>query len=407
MTQRHDPKLSLREFVPLLALMVSLVALSIDAMLPVLPHIGTDLKVRSENEQQLIVSALLLGLGFGQLFFGPLSDSLGRKRTIYIGYVAFVLGCVLSIAATNFEMMLVGRVLQGIGAASPRIVSIAVVRDQYEGREMARIMSFIMGVFIIVPALAPAVGQAIVMVTHWRGIFVVFLVLACLTWIWFALRQPETLPAHARIGFSPAIVFAGVKEACSYRRTVGYTIVAGLVFASFIAYLSSAQQIFSGIYGVTTTFPLYFAVLALFMGASTIANAMLVERLGMRLLSGYALAGVTLISITYFLYTMLAGGVTGFGITMAYFAAIFFIFGFLFGNLNALAMVPLGHIAGVGAAVVGSISTLISVPFGAAIGLMYNGTVLPLVGGFALFGALAGLIMIKTEQHATAQSKSV
>lgn len=407
MTQQSDPKLSLGEFVPLLALMVSLVALSIDAMLPVLPHIGTDLKVRTENEQQLVVSALLLGLGFGQLFFGPLSDSLGRKRTIYIGYIAFVLGCILSIAATNFEMMLIGRVLQGIGAASPRIVSIAVVRDQYEGREMARIMSFIMGVFIIVPALAPAVGQAIVMVTHWRGIFVFFLVLAGLTWTWFALRQPETLPRNARIGFSFPIVWAGVKEACSYRQTLGYTIVAGLVFASFIAYLSSAQQIFSGIYGVTTTFPLYFSVLALFMGASTIANAMLVERLGMRLLSGYALAGVTLISVAYFLYTMLAGGVSGFGITMAYFAVIFFIFGFLFGNLNALAMVPLGHIAGVGAAVVGSISTLISVPFGAAIGLMYNGTVLPLVGGFALFGALAGLIMILTERSRTTQSESV
>lgn len=407
MTEQHDPKLSLGEFVPLLALMVSLVALSIDAMLPVLPHIGTDLKVRTENEQQLIVSTLLLGLGFGQLFFGPLSDSLGRKRTIYIGYVIFVLGCVLSIAATNFEVMLLGRVLQGIGAASPRIVSIAVVRDQYEGREMARIMSFIMGVFIIVPALAPAVGQAVVMVTHWRGIFVFFLILACLTWTWFALRQPETLPRSARIGFSFPIVWAGVKEACSYRQTVGYTVVAGLVFASFIAYLSSAQQIFSGIYGITITFPLYFAVLALFMGVSTIANAMLVERLGMRLLSGYALAGVTLISIAYFLYTILAGGVTGFEITMVYFAVIFFIFGFLFGNLNALAMVPLGHIAGVGAAVVGSISTLISVPFGAAIGLMYNGTVLPLVGGFALFGALAGLIMIKIERHATVQGNNV
>ncbi len=386
------------EFVPLLALMVSLVALSVDAMLPVLPHIGLDLRAGTENQQQLVVSSLLLGLGVGQMFFGPLSDSLGRKRTIYIGYVTFVMGCILSIAATNFETMLLGRVLQGIGASSPRIVSIALVRDQYEGREMARIMSFIMGVFILVPALAPALGQGIVMVTHWRGIFVVFLILAFVAWAWFALRQPETLPRENRVRFSLSVVWSGVKEACSHRLTVGYTVVAGLIFAAFIAYLSSSQQIFAAIYGVIATFPLYFAILALVMGVSTFANAMLVERLGMRLLSGYSLAGVVIVSVAFFVYAALEGGTPPFGITMVYFSAVFFSIGFLFGNLNALAMVPLGHIAGVGAAVVGSISTLISVPLGAIVGQMFNGTVLPLVGGFALFSALAGLIMIWIER---------
>lgn len=394
------------EFVPLLALMVSLVALSIDAMLPVLPHIGSDLRAGSENEQQLVVSSLLLGLGVGQLFFGPLSDSFGRKRTIYIGYVAFVLGCILSILATNFETMLLGRVLQGIGASSPRIVSIALVRDQYEGREMARIMSFIMGVFILVPAVAPAIGQGIVIVSHWRGIFVMFLILACVTWTWFALRQPETLPQTKRVRFSFSIVWSGVKEACSYRVTLGYTLVAGMVFAAFIAYLSSAQQVFSGIFGITTMFPLYFSVLALVMGVSTFTNAMLVERLGMRLLSGYALAGMTTTSVAFFIYAIFVDGTPPFWITMVYFAAVFFSIGFLFGNLNALAMGPLGHIAGVGAAVVGSISTLISVPFGAVVGLMYDGTVLPLVGGFALFGMMAALMMMWTERGKAAEGRT-
>lgn len=394
------------EFVPLLALMVSLVALSIDAMLPVLPHIGSDLRAGSENEQQLVVSSLLLGLGVGQLFFGPLSDSFGRKRTIYIGYVAFVLGCILSILATNFETMLLGRVLQGIGASSPRIVSIALVRDQYEGREMARIMSFIMGVFILVPAVAPAIGQGIVIVSHWRGIFVMFLILACVTWTWFALRQPETLPQTKRVRFSFSIVWSGVKEACSYRVTLGYTLVAGMVFAAFIAYLSSAQQVFSGIFGITTMFPLYFSVLALVMGVSTFTNAMLVERLGMRLLSGYALSGMTTTSVAFFIYAIFVDGTPPFWITMVYFAAVFFSIGFLFGNLNALAMGPLGHIAGVGAAVVGSISTLISVPFGAVVGLMYDGTVLPLVGGFALFGMMAALMMMWTERGKAAEGRT-
>jgi DHA1 family bicyclomycin/chloramphenicol resistance-like MFS transporter len=395
--QSINPSLSRGEFIPLVALMVSLIALSIDAMLPALPRIGSDLNVESANDQQLVVSALFLGFGVGQIFFGPLSDSIGRKRAIYLGYVAFVIGCILSIFSTNFEMMLVGRVLQGVGGASPRIVSIALVRDQYEGREMARIMSFIMGVFILVPALAPAVGQGIALLLDWRGIFVVFLLLASVSWIWFALRQPETLPKSRRVGFSIAIVWAGVRETCGNRIALGYTLVTGLIFAAFVAYLSSAQQMFSAIYGVTDLFPLYFSVLALTIGLSTFVNALLVVNWGMRLLSSYALGTLTIVSLAYFLFAAFTGGAPDFWINMAYFAIVFFAIGMLFGNLNALAMEPLGHIAGVGAAVVGSISTLISVALGAIVGLMFDGTVLPLVGGFALYGALAVIIMYWTE----------
>ena len=392
------PRLSLAEFIPLMALMISLIAMSIDGMLPALPDISKDLRVEAENDQQLVVIALFLGFGVAQMFYGPLSDSIGRKRAIYGGYVIFLIGCVLSIFSSSFEIMLAGRVLQGVGAAAPRIVCIALVRDQYEGREMARIMSFIMGVFIMVPALAPAVGQGIMVLSHWRAIFVLFLLLAIVAWAWFALRQPETLPPEKWVPFSASIIWRGVKETCRNRTAFGYTIVAGLVFSAFVGYLASAQQMFSVLYGITEAFPVYFAVLALSIGLSSFFNGQLVMKLGMRLLTTYALSGLTLLSIGYFIHVSISGGTPPIWGNMAYFMAVFLCIGALFGNLNALAMEPLGHIAGVGAAVVGSISTLISVVLGTVIGQAFDGTVLPLVSGFAALGLLAGGIMYWTER---------
>lgn len=393
MKTQTKPALSMGEFVPLMALMISIIAFSVDAMLPALPSIGRDLAVRNENDQQLVVSALLLGLGVAQMIYGPLSDSIGRKRAIYGGYVIFIIGCVISIMASSFEVMLVGRVLQGVGAAGPRIVVIALVRDQYEGREMARIMSFVMGVFILVPALAPAIGQSIIALSQWRMIFVVFLILAVVAWVWFAWRQPETLPPERRVRFSASVIWFGIRETCTNRVAFGYTLTAGLVFGAFVGYLSSTQQMFGDIYGITDRFPLYFAALALAIGLSSFINGRLVMRVGMRRLSAYAVASLTLVSWAFFPYALSVGGVPDLSINMAYFVAAFLSIGILFGNFNALAMAPLGHIAGVGAAVVGSVSTLISALLGAIIGQMFDGTVLPMVGGFALLGLLAAGIM--------------
>ncbi|MBT4038973.1 MAG: multidrug effflux MFS transporter [Rhodospirillales bacterium] len=381
------------EFVPLMALMISLIALSIDAMLPALPNIGSDLGAGTVNDQQLIVTSLLLGMGLAQMVYGPLSDTIGRKRAIYSGYVIFVIGCALSIWSTSFEMMLTGRVLQGVGAAGPRIICIALVRDQYEGREMARIMSFVMGVFILVPALAPVVGQGIIMLSHWRAIFVLFLVLSITAWIWFAVRQPETLLPEKRVPFTLSIIWSGVKETCGNRVSFGYTMVAGTIFGAFVGYLSSAQQMFDVIYGITEMFPLYFAVLALSIGTSSFINARLVMRFGMRLLSSHALRCLTAMSVAYFAYAFFVDMTPALELNMAYFVAAFLCTGILFGNVSAIAMEPLGHIAGVGAAVVGSLSTLLSVMLGGLIGQAFDGTVLPLVGGFTVLGLLAMAIM--------------
>ncbi len=399
MATQTKPALALGEFVPLMAVMISLVALSIDAMLPALPDIGRDLGIAATNDQQLVISALFLGLGLAQIVYGPLSDSIGRKPAIHSGYVFFVIGCLMSIYSTTFEIMLIGRVLQGIGAAAPRIVCVALVRDQYQGREMARVMSFVMSVFILVPAMAPAMGQGVIMLFHWRAIFVVFLVLAIGAWLWFAKRQPETLPPERRVSFSFYVIWLGVREAVGNRLALGYTVVSGLIFGALVGYLLSAQQMFSAIYGITELFPAYFAVLALSLGLASVINGRIVMKFGMRLLSFYALTVQTILSSAFFLYVVYVGGVPELWLNMAYFIAAFFCFGMLFGNVNALAMEPLGHIAGVGAAVIGSMSTLISVPLGTVIGQLFDGTVRPLIGGFALLGALALALMYWTERR--------
>jgi DHA1 family bicyclomycin/chloramphenicol resistance-like MFS transporter len=376
----------LGEFVTLMALLISLVALSIDAMLPALPEIGRDLGVQRSNDNQLIISVLFLGLAAGQMIYGPLSDSTGRKPAIYLGLILFILGCLLSIFATSFSAMLAGRFLQGIGAGGPRIVIVALVRDCYEGRAMARIMSFVMAVFILVPALAPALGQAILLVAHWRAIFVSFLVLAVTAFAWLALRQPETLTPDRRKPFSLRGIGRAVVETCVNRIAFGYTIASGLIFGAFIGYLISAQQIFQELYGLGRLFPIYFAVLALSIGSASYVNARLVMRFGMRFLSDRSLLVLCGLSVASFVAAAATSGQPPLWALMTYLMIAFFCIGILFGNFNSLAMQSVGHIAGVAAAVVGSLTTFISLALGTAIGQAYNGTVLPLVGGFALLG---------------------
>ena len=377
------------EFVALMATMMALAALSTDAMLPALRDIGETLGVQAGNATQLVVSFLFLGMAFGQIVYGPVSDSFGRKPAIYVGYGLFIAGCLLSIFAPNFSLMLAGRLLQGVGIAGPRSVTLALVRDQYEGRAMARVMSFVMVVFILVPVIAPTFGQTILLIASWRAIFGVLLTLALISVFWFAVRHPETLPAHRRIPFSLQRIWKAIVEIGTHRVALGYTVSAGLIFGAFMGYLNSAQQIFQDQYDLGTRFPLYFAIVALALGGASFTNGRLVMRFGMRALSGWAVLGLVALSLVFWGYTLMIGGDPRLPVLMIYLMTSFFCVGILFGNLNTLAMEPLGHIAGVGAAVVGSLSTFISVPLGILIGQRYDGTVLPLVGGFAVLSVLS------------------
>jgi DHA1 family bicyclomycin/chloramphenicol resistance-like MFS transporter len=385
-----------------MALLTSLTALSIDAMLPALTDIGAELGVSSANGSQLIITTLFAGFAVGQLFYGPVSDSAGRKRPIYAGLIIFAVGSVLAMAATSFTVMLVGRVLQGFGAAAPRIVVIALVRDQYDGRAMARIMSFVLGVFVLVPMLAPAIGQAILLVGSWRMIFAMLLALAIIVSVWFAIRQPETLAPTDRVDFSVRRIAGAVLEVCRDRSALGYTIASGIVFGAFLGYLNSAQQIFQLQYALGAQFPLYFAALALSIGCASFANSMLVMRYGMRRLSWLALAGSFVASGFYLVYAINADGMPPLWTLMSWGLFTFFCFGLVFGNFNAMAIESLGHIAGVAAAVIGSLGTMISLLLGLLIGQAYDGTVLPLVGGFALLSLSSLIAMRITEKGLSA-----
>ena len=383
------PALRAGEFVPLIALLISLVALAIDAMLPALPAIGEDLGVTNRNDVQFVITSVFLGMSVGQIVFGPLSDRIGRKPAIHAGLVLFMAGCLMSIFARSFEMMIAGRVLQGIGVSSPRVVTMALVRDQYEGRQMARLMSFTMAVFILVPTIAPALGQWIQWLGGWRAIFAVFFAVAAVVFLWFAIRQPETLPSESRRPLSPRAIGGRMVEVMKIRVAMGYTIASGCVFAPFLAYLSTAQQIFQDVYDTGTLFPLYFGALALAVGVASALNGRLVLHYGMRKLSRGAMLLATIASVIGLGLAFVYGGVLPFWLLMAYFLFVFVCVGLLFGNLGALAMQPLGHIAGVGAAVVASLSTLVSVPLGALVGYTFDGTLYALIASYALFGVAA------------------
>ena len=379
---------SFSEFVILMAMMTSIIALSIDAMLPALPQIGQDLGVMEANNNQLILSLLFLGLALGQLIYGPISDSVGRKRPIYVGFVLFILGSLLAMFSTSFSLMLAGRFLQGVGAAGPRAVSMALVRDRFEGEAMAKVMSYVMTVFILVPMIAPAYGQLILNFSNWRWIFASYVLLAGISMFWFALRQPETLLLEQRKPFSLKRIILASKEVISHRIAISYTLAAGLISGAFLGYLNSSQQIFQGQYGLGQRFSLFFAIVALALGGASFVNAQLVMRFGMKRLAHLALSTLMVLSFGALLLSLVQAGKPPLWQVMAYFLMAFFCVGILFGNLNAIAMQPLGHIAGVGSAIVGSFSSLISVPIGTYIGLSYNGTVTPMILGLAVLSAL-------------------
>jgi len=385
------------EFVILIAFIISLVALSIDAMLPALPEIAADLSFENPNDSHFIISMLFVGMGFGQIFFGPLSDTTGRKPAIIAGILIFIVGSLIAYYALSMSDMMIGRFLQGIGAAGPRIVSVALVRDKYEGRQMARVMSFVMTIFILVPVFAPAVGQIILNLSDWRSIFAMFLLMGGMTLVWFGSRQEETLLPESRIRFSLRQLARDTRTITMIPTSAGYTLTMGFLFGAFLGYLSSAQQIFQIQYALGELFAVYFGLLAASIGVAALVNAKLVIRYGMRQLSFISMIAVSVLSAPFLLVTWYFSGHPPLALLMVYLITVFFFIGILFGNLNALAMEPLGHIAGLGSALVGSVSTLIAVVLGAIIANAYDGTIVPLIAGLSVLSVVCLLTMYATE----------
>lgn len=385
----QKPALGLFEFIALMATMTSLVALSIDSMLPALNQIGIALNVAQAHETHLIVTVFFVGMAFGQMFFGPFSDSRGRRLTILVGLCIFALGTFVCMIATNLETMLIGRIIQAFGVSGPRIASMAIIRDLYVGDAMARVMSFIMMVFILVPMLAPIIGQAVMNLFSWFHIFTLFLVVATMSGMWFFSRQGETLPRHRRKKFSWAQFFASSKFILTHPSVMGYTFAMGCIFGAFLAYLSASQTIFTVYYDLGDMFPYVFATLAFSIGLASYFNGKMVMKFGMRKLCRFALKGVNIFAVVYVAMLFVYDGLPPVALTVSVMFVGFFFVGILFGNLNAMAMQPLGEMAGLGAAIIGSFSSLFSVPIALFVDSFLSGSLMPIGLGFLVFFALA------------------
>ncbi len=383
------------EFIALIAMLFATIAFSIDAMLPALPEIAAELSPNAPNNAQLILTSFVFGMGVGTLFAGPLSDSYGRKTVIVGGALLYCAGAMLAYVAPTLDSMLLARVLQGLGAAGPRVVALALVRDVHSGPRMARIVSFAMMIFTLVPAVAPLLGQFIIAGFGWRSIFLAFLLFSGVSVLWLVIRQPETLPRADRRPFRAAPLWAALREVMALRSIRLSILAQTLAFAALFGTLSSTQQLFDQTYGRAETFPLWFALIAVVSGTSSLLNAALVMRLGMRRLVRVSFATQMLVSAAFVIAFALNLWPAPEVLPVEFYAyliwtiGVFFMVGMTVGNLNALALEPVGHIAGMAASVTGALSTVFSVILAAPVGLAFNGTPLPLMIGVTVFSGLA------------------
>lgn len=381
------------EFIAIMASLMAITSLAMDALLPALGEIGNSLGITQSNQNQLLITMIFLGLGIGQLLSGPLSDSLGRKPVIYIGFSIFIIGSILSVYADNLGTMITGRLIQGIGLSAPKSVSMAIVRDSYQGDVMAKIMSFVIVIFILVPTIAPAYGKYMLDTFGWESIFNSQILIAILVSIWFGFRQKETLTKERKTPFNAQLFKNGLKQFFQSKTATLYTIILGFVTGSFLVFLSTAQTILGEQYNKQDEFPMLFAAVALTVGVSTFLNGLFVVKIGMKRLIFASSIIFTLIAFTYVVmyYGEANPSIT---IVMAFLMILFLAFGFLFGNLSALAMEPLGKIAGMGAAINGTLSTLIAVPIAGFIGSFIQETAFPLFAGFFATGLISVILLI-------------
>jgi len=391
----HRP-MGFPEFVIVIASIMALNPLAMDMMLPALPNIGTAFHIEAANRPQMVLSTFLIGFGVGQFAMGPLSDRFGRRPVLLGGMTVYAIASLLAIAAPSFETLLLARALQGLGTSATRVIATSVVRDCYTGRRMASVMSLAMMVFIAVPVVAPSFGQAVMLLTQWRGIFIVLMLYGLLALIWSALRMPETLPVTARKSLAIRDVLGAYWQSVTNRQTLGYALAAGGVMGSMFAYVFSSQQVFTDVYKLGHYFPLAFAAIACGVAVAAFLNARLVGRLGMRVMSHGALVGFVAIAGTMLFAAEMQ--MLPLALFMALSLLMMFAFGLMIANFTALAMEPHGHIAGTASSLFGSITTLLAIGIGVAIGQAYDGTLLPFSTGFFLCTLAALAVVLVTEK---------
>ncbi|MCT8999476.1 multidrug effflux MFS transporter [Chelativorans intermedius] len=390
---REEPLRSIgtAEFIALSAALMSLNAMAIDIMLPGLQQIGAALGVAEENHRQFVITAYVVGLGVAQLFFGPISDRFGRRGPLMTGLILYLVAAIAAAFAPSFALLLVLRFLQGVGAAATRVIAVSAIRDVFGGRRMAEVLSMVMMVFMVIPVMAPSLGQLIMIFGSWPEIFLAMggLALAVTIWVW--LRLPETLPPSMRRALSVRVVAEGFGYVVTNRVAFCYMLAAMAIFGALFGFINSAQQIYVDIYGLGTWFPLLFAVGAGLMALSSFTNSRLVGRLGMRRLSHGALLSFIALNALWLVLSLM--GPMPFPLFFLLFSASMFMFGWIGPNFNSIAMEPLGHVAGTAAAVLGFVTTLGGGVLGALIGQAFDGTLTPLAGGYFAV-SVAGLILV-------------
>lgn len=386
----------MKMFIVMMASFMAAVAISIDAMLPALEVIGRDLGVVDVNHTQYILVLIFAGMAVGQLVCGPLSDAKGRKKVLYGGLALYAVGSLVSLFATSMPVMLAGRLLQGLGVSGPYVSAVAIVRDKFSGEDMARVMSLVMMIFVAVPAVAPALGQLILFYATWHYIFALLFAVAVgmAVWVYFGLE--ETLPPEKRIPLRISDMAAGFREVLSTRVTAGYMVCMGLIFGGFIGYLNSTRQIFQDMFQQGAMFSAWFGGLAIIFGASSLLNSKIVQKYGMRPLCRMSAMAIIISSALFLVWCQTVGpSLVAF---IVYVSVPYFAMGLMFGNLNAIAMEPMGHIAGIASAVTGAVSSVISLCLGTFIGQMYDGTLTPVTLGFMGVAAVALLVMMRADR---------
>lgn len=396
------PRMPFAELVAMTAAFMALNALAIDMMLPALGLIGEEFGAADGNDRQLVVIVYVVGNGVAQLFFGPVADHFGRRRVLMWALGGYIAGSLLSVFATSFSLLLAARAFQGAATAATRVASVAVVRDLCSGRRMAEVMSLAITIFMAAPIIAPGFGQLVLFAAPWRGIFVALLLYGAMLALWAGWRLRETLPKEARRPINPAVIVADYAEFATTRISIGYTLAAALVFGALFSYISASEQIYTETFNLGDRFPLAFAAVALSLAAATLINARLVGRLGMRRLTHGALLFFVVINLLHLAIVSVAG--ESLFLFILFTGLSFFALGLIGPNASALAMQPMGHMAGAAAAANGFAGTTAAGFIGGLVGRMYDGTTMPVVLGFVVLGVAAFAITLWTEKGALFRS---
>lgn len=414
-------RLPLAEFVAMTAMLMALNALAIDIMLPALPDMAASFGLAAvgahpivcpavldagSNDQQLIIVSYMLGFGVSQLFYGPLTDRFGRRPVLFISLACYTISAVLCVFAPTFELLIAARAFMGASAGGSRVIAVSAARDLYVGRQMAKVMSLVMIVFMTAPIFAPFIGQ--VMLNSgmtWHGIFWALAGFGVFMFLWVLIRLPETLPAERRIPLNPPSILRSYWRVIRTREALGYTIASGFLFGALMSYISASEQLFHNVYDTGDMFALWFAGAAIAMTASNLINSRIVERLGMRMISHAALIGFVIVSAVHAAFAL--NGPVPFEIFYALLLIAFFAIGFQGPNYNAIAMERLGSLAGSGAALIGFASSFVSASIGGLVARQFDCTVTPIFVGHFVLGALALLTIFITERGHLMRSHGV